>query len=277
LQKLYNGEEVGDFGTLKLDSAQFKSISQALGSTEIRNLNLYGTQVTLSALKKLKKLKSSKLEILNLYCNSLFDPGVELLFSILPVTLTKLNLCNNGITEDGAVCISSFLACNPLLVTLDLSFNSLRSQGAILLLKSLLKNTHLMRLNLHRNSITNVIQETLFELIKENTRLVSLKLEYNPLGASILRSLSLFNIRNHELEAIELVLLRDQLVLTRKLALLKDCLPLEILFMISISYTDERRVAAVFLDRSTIGRWNHCLLFSPMNLLRQVALMTRKI
>jgi hypothetical protein len=278
VQKLYQERnEHGNFGALKLDQKRIAKLSKVLMETEIRSLNLYGTGMNSSWVEQLKSLKLSKLHTLNLNCNSLFDAGLSILLLNLPLTLSNLNLCNNGITEDGAFFLAEFLRRNPLLIHLDVSFNAIRSSGAIALLNSLVNNTHLYRLNLHRNSINEEIQNSLMKLMSNNKRLVHLKLEYNPLTASTLSKVRDFGTKNKLLEVTERSNLAIQFIRTRKLLLLRHQIPLEVLIIVSSLESRNIQVASMLLDRDTIGKILTTFEFSPSNLIRQVGLLKQGV
>jgi len=84
--------------------------------------------------------------------------------------LRKLNISDNGISEDAAESIACFLSQNCNLEELDLGHNKLQATGAIKIAK-ISNNTNLRKLNIKGNGITDDAAESIACFLSQNYKL----------------------------------------------------------------------------------------------------------
>ena len=99
------------------------------------------------------------------------------------VTLTKLSISNNNITDEAADDIAAALFCNIHLQELNLSHNDLQASGAIKIARSLQKVSSLINLYIDHNNISHEAADDIAAAISSNVCLQELNLGGNRLQA----------------------------------------------------------------------------------------------
>ena len=102
------------------------------------------------------------------------------------VTLTKLSISNNNITDEAADDIATAISCNIHLQELNLSHNDLQASGAIKIARSLQKLSSLIKLYINHNNISHEAADDIAAAISSNVCLQELNLggnHFQALGA----------------------------------------------------------------------------------------------
>ena len=114
-------------------------------------------------------------------CNcGITNEGIKVLVQAVEVsTLQILDVSNNAISSDGALCISDFLKINSALCKLNLSGNKIEDEGTKELSEAIQVNTTLQDLNMSKNNITDEGANKLSKAIQLNTMLQELNISKN--------------------------------------------------------------------------------------------------
>uniref|UniRef100_A0A0A9XY56 Putative serine/threonine-protein kinase roco5 n=1 Tax=Lygus hesperus TaxID=30085 RepID=A0A0A9XY56_LYGHE len=83
------------------------------------------------------------------------------------MSLKEVNLSDNAIDNDAAVCIAQYMSNAVTLSQVDLSCNEIAEQGAAALIEAVLHNAQLTSLILHGNPVSRVIQKKLGNMLDE--------------------------------------------------------------------------------------------------------------
>ena len=113
---------------------------------------------------------NDKLKELDLSCNCLQAVGtIQILKQIKNiVTLKKLVIADNGITNEAADYIAVVLSHNSLLEEVDLSNNNLQEAGALKLLKTIKDHSKVKKFNISHNNITDSATDKLTTLLTQS-------------------------------------------------------------------------------------------------------------
>ena len=86
--------------------------------------------------------------------------GIKLIFDIIAANkaLQKLDLSNNGLTDNGAVDISDCLKKNKTLLELSISHNNIKNQGIEYIIEAIKVNVTLKKLDLSYNTLKMMVQ-----------------------------------------------------------------------------------------------------------------------
>ena len=103
---------------------------------------------------------------------------------ITALTLTKLSICDNNITDDAVGDIATVISHNIHLQELNLGNNHLQTSGAIKVARSLQKITSLTKLYINHNSITNEAADDIAAAISHNIGLQEVNIGNNHLQTS---------------------------------------------------------------------------------------------
>ena len=121
------------------------------------------------------------------YCIIPNNALVDVIQGIMQViTLQKLNISSNKISDDGAIAFSECLKTNTTLIELDMSWNNITCKGASVIEEAIQVNTALQKLNISNNKIFDDGAITFSECLKT---LIELDISWNNItckGASVI-------------------------------------------------------------------------------------------
>ncbi|GMH51778.1 hypothetical protein TrST_g8706 [Triparma strigata] len=207
-----------DLANNRLTNKSVPNILDACFATNLMNLNLSGNRVDVDGAKSLasfldkcdtlRSLVLDRCEIndedlqilipgfikkadeigvgnLSLSENQITGVGGEFLGELFRnegCSLEKLNLSQNYLKGDGAVCFGKALGKNKKLSEINLHMNRISNSGAMALASSLLMNKSLKVLNLEHNDIGTEGSFVMASILTKNTTLEKMSLIGNPLG-----------------------------------------------------------------------------------------------
>lgn len=151
---------------------------------------VYGADAAHQLAQSLKRNRA--LQVLKLEENLLGNEGCEAIVEALKenTTLTDLTLQRNEIGDKGIKVVAKILLDHNIsLSRLDLQENAITDEGADALCRSLERNTTLAEINLRANLLTAAMSTSLTSMLQVNTRLTDLNLRRNALkdeGCSLL-------------------------------------------------------------------------------------------
>ena len=115
---------------------------------------------------------------------------VDMILGVMQViTLQKLTISCNEISDDGAIAFSEYLKTNTTLIELDMSLNNITSKGASVIAEAIQVNTALQKLKISYNKISDDGAIAFNECLKTNTTLIELNMSQNNItckGASVI-------------------------------------------------------------------------------------------
>ena len=137
---------------------------------------------------------------LNLTENLIGDEGAIAIGEMLQqnTTLQKLYLSFNHIGAAGASAIARALEKNTALTTLDVANNSIHSDGVVELSQALETNTTLSRIYLSQNDVSERGMKTLIRSLEYNSTVVMLSLQGNGLEKEQINRLEYYSCRQQE-------------------------------------------------------------------------------
>ena len=185
-QKLQSGydtrEELWfcDWGITKLYWREFLKCCIVEGEhLNVHNVNVSDVAqmgIICDGLKLNKKITKVNL------CNcQVTNEGIKILAQAVEIstTLKKLDVSNNTISNDGVLSISNFLKTNHTLCKLNVSGNDIGDEGIIKFSEAICVNATLKDLNMSRNKITDEGANKLSKAIQVNTTLQELNISKN--------------------------------------------------------------------------------------------------
>ena len=180
-----------DLSYNKLEKGSFDDFF--IGISTLKMLNLKNTGITdKTALALVFVLSGNEnLQELDLSYNDVHAEGISSIFRRLNIShLTKINISNNAIDEQGADDIGNFLSNNINLEELDVSCNNLHGSGIIKLCKRLTNLSKLTKLKIGGNHFTHYAADNVAELLLLNSKLEVVDLSNNDLLLAGITSIS---------------------------------------------------------------------------------------
>ena len=131
-----------------------------------------------------QQMREDSVTELDLSTRGLHVPVAMLVAYLIPATqvLTRLELYNNRIGDDGAKAIAEALKVNAVLTILDLGMNNIGDGGAKAIAEALKVKVVLTTLGLYKNSIGPEGAIAIAEALKVNAMLTNLRLDSNKIG-----------------------------------------------------------------------------------------------
>ena len=175
-------------------SLQETEVFQSIITSSITKLCISHNEMNKQAVDDMAKLVSHipQLEELDLSYNNLQATAtVKVLNEINTLSLTRLNISNNGLNDKTACGIANFLSHYRLLKELDLSCNNLQAMGVITICKGMSNLLNLVALNISNNNISGEAAADIAAILFQSNLLEELDLSYNNLGG--LGSLHMFH------------------------------------------------------------------------------------
>ena len=184
-----------------------------LKNLEISHRSIYkeNININISNVKNVKLINCQlsyinylPLDILNLSYNNISKDGLKKLTKLLSeekCKLTKLNLSNNLIGDDGCSILSEGIANNNSLISLNLSSNNILNKGVIAIAKSIKSDTGnktIKKLNFSQNEIENTGLIEFCSILKNENknRFIKINFSNNNLSDRSVIEFGLF-LQNH--------------------------------------------------------------------------------
>ena len=187
-----------NFGEYSLQETNASEVFQSIITSSVTKLCISHNEMNKQAVDGMAKLVSHipQLEELDLSYNNLQATAtVKVLNEINTLSLTKLNISNNGLNDKTARGIANFLSHYHLLKELDLSYNNLQTTGIITICKGMSNLLSLIKLNISNNNISGEAAADIATVLSQSNLLEELDLSCNNLGE--LGSLHMFhNMKN---------------------------------------------------------------------------------
>lgn len=174
LEGNYTLEEL-DLRLNSLTAVGVKAIAQhgLAKNTSLRSLTLSGNQVGPVGANELTHVLSahqrSVMEQLDLSSCGLMSTGGVRIASLLStsISLKDVNLSDNGLDDEAAVCLAQNIADGFAISLVDVSCNDIGEEGASQLIDAALRNAQLSALVMHGNNISRVAQKKMDNLLEE--------------------------------------------------------------------------------------------------------------
>ena len=145
--------------------------------SNLKRLNISGNNITEEAANDVGDVLShnTKLEELNLSCNSLQAASAIKIFNGMKeiVTLKKLIINKNSISDEVTDYLVPILCCNTKLEEIDLSYNRLQVAGIVKILNELINISSLKLFNINNNCITDEIASSISTILSHNNEQIS--------------------------------------------------------------------------------------------------------
>ena len=201
----------------------------------IKNLKILNCQIC--------NINHLPLDILNLSYNNISKDGLKKLAKLLSgekCSLTKLNLSNNLIGDDGCIILSEGVSKNKSLISLNLSSNNILNKGVIELSKSLksdIGNKTIKKLNLSQNEIENtgLIEFCLNLKNEKKNRFIKIDFSNNNLSDRSIIEFGIF-LKNHS--TISNLSLTNKITNENKNTFFTSCKNLDQLKKINFQFLD---------------------------------------
>ena len=171
---LYNTKlEELDLSYNRLQSAGIiKILKGIMNISNLKRLNIRGNNISDEAANDIGDVLShnTKLEELNLSCNSLQAAGAIKVFNSMKeiVTLKKFSISKNSITDEAIPYLVPILCHNTNLEEIDLSYNRLQTVGIVKVLKGLKDILSLKLLKVGNDYITDEAASSILAVLSHN-------------------------------------------------------------------------------------------------------------
>ena len=183
----YNSDlEVLNLNRNNLKAAGVTKVAKALRTTVLRQLEMERNKATKEAADDIAAVlaHSTNLQVLNLNGNMLETAGSKIANSLQSVlTLTKLHLSDNNITDEAADDIATILSHSNNLEVLTLNTNNFKISGVIKIINALQMST-LKQFEMERNQATKESADNIATVLSHNTNLQVLNLNGNMLESA---------------------------------------------------------------------------------------------
>ena len=123
-----------------------------------------------------------ELEVVDLSNNLIQATGAIKIFGGISThcSLSKVNVCENAITDEAADAMANFLSQSSKLKEFDVSYNYIQAVGAVKIFKAI-KSSSLSKLNINDNSITDDAANDILAVLSTVTKLKEVNLKNNSL------------------------------------------------------------------------------------------------